>query len=240
MTTGEDRQADLEKIAMALTDAPGVAGFGRLAEAHRSMGNPAEALRIAEAGVAVSPRDAEGRIALALALFDLDRAEQGREALEGLFGESAALAAALPMAMELPEDLEEPVADSELELAFAQAESDREEMFDVNRVAQEAMRLQELDEPEADLFSPEDHPAFATETMAGLLERQGDVAGAESIRSTLDGGSSAASGITDAAEVLNAVPHVPSDASDGADAARSARIVATLERWLQNLQRGVA
>lgn len=77
-------------------------------------------------------------------------------------------------------------------------------------------------------------PAFATRTMAGLLERQGDSDRADSIRGVL--GQSAPLEM-DAAEA-------PADGADSASAAKDVayreRVVATLEKWLHNIGRGTA
>ena len=106
------------------------------------------------------------------------------------------------------------VSQDELDSAFAGAEPELENVMDADRVAQEAMRAAELDAPEIPVT---DRATFATETMAGLLASQGDEAGASQIRAGLglegapEGG--APSGDPDRRETL-----------------------ATLERWLSNLQ----
>ncbi len=86
-----------------------------------------------------------------------------------------------------------------------------------------------LDAPE-DPFEADSHAAFTTETMADLLESQGDPAAAAAVR--------------------DAMPALPEPAVDAVEAwvepsrdypaAEQQRILATLERWLQNIQRGVA
>ena len=111
--------------------------------------------------------------------------------------------------------------DSELDGAFESAESQREEMLDVNQVAQEAIRFEELGAPET-LFSPEEHPNFATETMAELLERQGDPGAAARIRVTLG------------EPALGSAPGPAAEVVDGPRAARQ-RIIVVLERWLEHI-----
>jgi hypothetical protein len=106
------------------------------------------------------------------------------------------------------------VSESELEQAFETAAPEREQMFDADRVAQAAIRQAERDLA-AETGPAEVGAAFRTRTLADLLERQGDAAGASQIRSQL-----------------------------GAPAARPAprggrrQVMATLERWLENLRRG--
>jgi hypothetical protein len=89
-------------------------------------------------------------------------------------------------------------------------------VIDADRVAEQALREAELGP--ADEISPPgaaDSP-FATRTMAELLERQGDRAGAERIRSRLGRSREAPAGAS---------------ASD-----RRGRVVRELERWLANLR----
>jgi hypothetical protein len=85
-------------------------------------------------------------------------------------------------------------------------------MRDANEVAFEAMRAVELDLPE---LAP-----FQTQTMAALLERQGDHAGARAIREALE-------------------RSAPRDAVRGVERRRDDRI-RTLERWLERTRRGTA
>ena len=101
-------------------------------------------------------------------------------------------------------------AEAEFERAFAVAEPELAEMITPDSVAEEAALA--VDAP------PEEHGplassgAFATRTMAELLEKQGDRRGAERIRAVLD----------EAAE----------------SAARGdASVIAVLERWLDNARR---
>jgi hypothetical protein len=93
-------------------------------------------------------------------------------------------------------------------------------------------------------------PLFRTATMAELLARQGDVEGAEAIRRELartpaapaGQGAAAPLGAVDAAVVPGpaAAPRREAGSGEPLDAARQTRILATLERWLQNIQRGPA
>lgn len=117
------------------------------------------------------------------------------------------------------------IADHEIERAFETAETNPDEMVDANDIAEQAMEAAlgpaETDEPEAG-FAPTRHPTYATETMADLLERQGDADGAHAIRSRLE-----------PATQPGPLPEVAA-----MDVAQDQ--LRTLERWLQNIRRGVA
>jgi hypothetical protein len=121
------------------------------------------------------------------------------------------------------------ISELELEAAFEAARPERERMRDADQVAHEAMRASGTDEPELDAAPEPDAeeleprsdlpPSFATATMAELLERQGDVAGASRIRAG-----------------LAAARPTP------APSARPSRqqVIATLESWLHNVRRSRA
>jgi len=146
-------------------------------------------------------------------------------------------------------------------LGHAQAESHAEEMYSPNTTAERVLEAEapvdaELEavgslevgmddgevEGEEDDFDFASSQTFTTRTMAGLLERQGDRGRADSIREVLgrSGGpkSHASEPRMDAAEALasEGLHRAPSKA----DEAERARVLATLERWLHNLGRGVA
>ena len=107
------------------------------------------------------------------------------------------------------------ITDDELELAFADAEPELEQMRDADDVAQEAMlEADRALEAEGAVAPDEVGENFATETMANLLERQGDESGAERIRAAL----------------------VP--AAEAPAPSRRVDALATLERWLENLRGG--
>ncbi len=172
------------------------------------------------------------------------------------------------------------VGDAEIDAAFDEAEARPEEMHSPNRMAEsildaeapfeeeprveaddtdaadDALGAEPGHEPERGEYDVASSGAFATHTMAGLLEQQGDHEGARSIRTALDDGpamhasGSAAVASPEALEptgeprAMDAAEAVdPSRAEQGADtrdAADRARVLATLERWLHNVQRGVA
>jgi hypothetical protein len=123
-----------------------------------------------------------------------------------------------------PAEFSEGVSDQELERAFETAEPELDGMLHADRVAQIAMR--EADEALAAELAPgEVGTAFETQSMADLLERQGDAASAGRIRARL------------------AQPLEPAPVAVGAKGARTGRpgrqqVIATLERWLENLRGG--
>lgn len=183
------------------------------AEGERRAGRLEQARALADAALRADSRHPTAYVVHALVLIDsgdLVAAHRGLEAaFESLGGELRVDA--------LPEG--GPLADAELESAFEQAESDVSEMQDANHVAAAALRLVERGEPEGiDLAAP-DSP-FATETVAELLEHQGQSERARDVRSA-----ARARGRFREAKL---------------DEAQRERVVATLSRWLENLRRRTA
>jgi len=192
------------------------------AEAERRAGRPEPARRLAEAGLMDEPHHLEGRAVLALACLDLGDVEGARRALEPAL---AGLAVSAPAPLEVGSALEgEPfpvqsdplldLAENEVEHAFAHAESEEVEVWTTDRVAEAALRAVEAGRPEGVALEAPASP-FATETVATLLERQGDAERARAIRRTLE------------REVAEA-SLVPEERK---------RWIGTLERWLDNLRR---
>lgn len=107
------------------------------------------------------------------------------------------------------------VSEGELDRAFEGAEPVADELIDVNHVAQQVLREADR-EPEDVELGP--HSAFATRTMAELLERQGDAEGASRIRAAL-------------------APDDPAGEAAGERRPGREEIIATLETWLENLRR---
>lgn len=106
----------------------------------------------------------------------------------------------------------EPIAsvdEGELDRAFAAAEPDLAQMITPDSVAEEAMLFADAPEERSPLAAS---GAFATRTMAELLERQGDRRGAARIRAALG-------------------------EPGGMDVAPDAAVIAVLERWLENARR---
>lgn len=207
----------IELLEATVAGDPGSSAFPALAEAYRRAGRSADAERVAREGLVRKPGSLPGVLALVLVLLDTGRAGEARRILERAAAEVLAEGAP-PRAPDGALDLDGDVSDAELDLAFAGAETDRDEVLDADRVALEAMRGSGLEAPE-DVAAVPGAP-FETRTMADLLERQGDAAGAARIRDALSAPGRAAD------------PEPPGEAAPGD------RIVATLERWLENLRRG--
>ena len=116
----------------------------------------------------------------------------------------------------------EGVSDQELDHAFEAAEPETDQMLDADRVAQLAMR--QADEALGEDLAPDEvGTSFVTRTMADLLERQGDEAGAERIRAGLADGADAAP-----------LEHPMSESRPSRQ-----QVISTLERWLGNLRGGI-
>jgi hypothetical protein len=217
-------QAETREIARleALLGAdPAGGAFPALAEANRRAGRAEEAERVAREGLRRRPELLAGRVALALALLDQERVEEARlelqRVLEDVPDHPVALAALAERAGGASPDSLEALGDAEIDGAFAEAETALGELVDANELAARAVRAADLDEPEGLLGAGAESP-FATRTVADLLERQGHPADAEALRRQL-----ARRGDEPAASL-------PAEA-------RREELIATLERWLENLRR---
>ncbi len=205
---------------------PAIASF---AEAHRRAGDPDKALALADQGLASQPDLVAARIAKALALLDLMRAEDARAELE----EVLRLVGDHPVAQTLLDEsftASTPEAGSdelgsfneaELDDAFRGAEPLRDEMVSANDFAEAALHtIDDEPDPEAEPFLPfrpaSDSP-YATATVADLLDEQGHVDDARDLRQDL--------------HLSSAPPESRFEASG------EGRILTTLERWLDNLRR---
>lgn len=233
---------EIEALEARVAADPGAAGFATLVEVYRRLGRLDDARRVAAAGLALRPDDTRGRLALGLTLLDLGETEGARGEFEHAM---AALAADELGALPLGGDPEvafdgsrarssdgptEGVADAELDAAFEGAEALRDEMLDANQLAEEAMRQGRLDAPEG--FKLDATSTFATETMARLLDTQGDAQAADAIRERIGANAPAeplrgAAGASPAGEV----------AAEGLGGTPPDRVLAVLESWLDNLQR---
>lgn len=221
-THSEAQQAmeEVERLERLGAGDPRSPAFPALAEAHRRAGRPEVALKIAEEGLRHQPGLVAGHMAVSLALLDLGRTDELRSRLARVLAEVPDHALATRVRAELPGPPEadvEPLAgidERELENAFDDAEAERDEMIDANHVAAATLRAVEEEGPEGVLGSQGGSP-FVTETMAGLLEQQGDVEGARAMRRAL--------------APRRPEPRLEDD--------RRERVVATLERWLENLRR---
>jgi hypothetical protein len=163
------------------------------------------------------------------------------------------------------EGLSDGVEDSEIDQAFAQAESQPEEMISANRMAEQVLldhapvleeestagqgeeELTPVDAEESE-FAPSSSPIFHTQTMANLLEQQGDHQGAREIRDSLDESESGFEPLEASDVLLDAMEgeatmdaaEVPEEIPEAAVSGRERKgdALATLESWLHNLRRG--
>ncbi len=188
------------------------ADFALTAERQRREGALAEAEQLLRSGLDAQPDSAEGALVLALVLLDGDRGEEAREVLERCAEASRDRVAA--DSLDTGEVFTDRVSESELDSAFESAETNREEMFDADAIAQRAMRETESDFSD-ELTSPTS--SFATRTVAELLEKQGDDRGASRIRAIVDS---------------------PAGTQPGAANSRDRhdQTIQQLERWLVNLR----
>ncbi len=129
---------------------PTIAAF---AEAHRRAGDPDKALRLADEGLAAQPDLVAARVARALALLDLGRAEDARRDLEAVLR----IVADHPVARALVESPTGAAAEresfgdfdeNELDRAFVAAEPETDQMVSANDFAEAAIHAID-DEPES-------------------------------------------------------------------------------------------
>lgn len=212
-----ERIAELER---AVADDPAADGFAALAELHRRAGQLEAAERIVTRGLAEAPDSLDGRAVLALILADAGRDTDLRRTLEKWAERAVATARAA-------ESAGESLSLCEIDRAFDAAEPDVDEMITPDTVAEEAALR--ADGPLA-LENPlEWGGAFATRTMADLLERQGDHEGAARIRARLG---EAATG-----SPASGRPEPDSETSAPDANPQVMATIAVLERWLQNARR---
>jgi hypothetical protein len=203
-------------MANARTSDSDSAALAARAERLRRTGEPERARELASAAVECAVPHPAARFAYVLALVDCGDLVGAHRALEAAYeafgGEVASLDEEQPAPLAA-------LADDELEDAFDAAEAQRDEMHDANHVAAAALELVEDGVPEGvDLTSAES--PFATETVANLLERQGQRDRADEVRA--------------AARMRGQFRE------QRLDEARRERVVATLTRWLDNLRRRTA
>jgi hypothetical protein len=111
------------------------------------------------------------------------------------------------------------ISERELERAFEDAHPETDRMLDADSVAQTAMRQADRLLDTDDEFE-EVGEEFQTATMAELLERQGDPSGASRIRAALG------------------APKPPPARPPASSPPSLQEMIATLERWLENLRGG--
>ena len=194
---------------------PGCAEFPALAEAERRAGRLEEALEVAEKGLRATPDRLAGRVALGLILLDLGKQEAAKGELAKIF-----------------ENMPSP-SEAATEVSTGKpAESRRGTTHRAGARTKGSL---------ANRASPVELPvgegsAFRTRTMARLLESQGDRSRAEAI---LDGLDSPPVAPDDQAVGVGALLLDPgADASVRIACGSDEGAAETLERWLQNVQRG--
>lgn len=163
----------------------------------------------------------EKAVSRCLELLESGAVDAVRLELMALVSRSPAGVDALPTGTEFSD----PMSDDELDQAFAEAESQTDDMVSANTVAKIAM--DQADRSLAGQLGPEElGSSFATESMAELLEQQGNVESARRIRASLAQAAAANDDVLAPAEAL---------CFDEATPSRQ-RPLATLERWLGNLR----
>jgi hypothetical protein len=219
--------------------------FAVAAEQRRREGDASAAVALAEQGLTRLPNSAQGRVALALALLDAGEPARAKQELERLLESRGvrtpdAPRPAVESVVPLPQassTFEDAVADHEIEDAFADAETNPDEMMDANAVVERTLRGEAVDAIEA--FDVSEHPTYATQTMASLLEKQGRPAAATALRTSL-GDTGAPGDSTPGRDGAAAHAGESAQSVAGADATslERRRRIATLETWLHNIQRG--
>lgn len=217
-------EADVGRLEAVVRGDPGAAAFPALAEAHRRAGRAPAAEEVARAGLARRPDSLAGRVALGLALLDQGRLDAARAELERVLcavPDHPLAAAALETSGAARPSWEPPppptpasadlldIGDPEIDAAFDLAAAAPDELITADSVAESALRAAGLEGPEEPDGDAQDALPVASRTLADLLERQGHEADARSMRAALD------------------------EPSPG----ERERILATLERWLDNLRR---
>ena len=211
----------LEDLGRAVAQDPGDPDFSVFAELLRRAGRLDEAEAVVTEGLLASPDSLAGRCALLLILDDRGHHEQLRGRLEAWTQEAVrerlpgvAPTLSAPGVEEGPD-----LSEHEFEQAFSSAEPELDAMVTPDSVAEEAALG--VDGGYATHSPLEENPAFATQTMAELLERQGDAAGAARIRALLG----------------EPEPEAEDARQEPPERSPSGDLVATLERWLSNAKR---
>ena len=276
-TSQSDNQAFAELESLVEAD-PGSSEFPRLVEAYRRAGQVEHAHRLAQRGLEASPERLGGRVALALCLIDMSELSEASQELARILEnvpevpsgrlsafESPAtdhpawarpLARPSPISGSMaPNETPSELASEEIDRAFATAAPDPDGMLDAVEAAEVNLDTVSTIDERGD-FAPASSPVFATETMAGLLERQGDRESAEEIRDELR--EAAEPDFSTSLEPDPELEHAPEPEPEAVvaiasedpapdpvslldeSAARRGRISATLEGWLDNIRKEVA
>lgn len=205
---------DIERFEAVVGSDSGAAAFPALAEAHRRDGRPEEAERVARGGLERRPDALAGRVALGLALLDLGRVDEARAELERVL-------TSVP---------DHPLALAGLEASDVPVPAvHSDEPFDA------ALDGGEIDAAFADA-RPEEDQMISADSVAARAIRAAELGDPE--------------GFTDEAANIPIATHTVANLLErqghthDADAMRATlhggnhdRVVATLERWLDNLRR---
>lgn len=214
-------QGEMKRLEALGADRPDSPGIAALAEARRRDGDAAEALRLAEDGLASQPELVAARVARALALLDLKRPGEARLELERVLEAvpDHPIANTLvddPRAVRAPDPLPE-LAEDELDEALDLAQPETDQMHSTDSYAAAAIQAAEQEdepvEPGLVPFEPSGDSPYATATIAGLLDDQGHGHEADAIRRGLE-----------------TPPTARSEEQGGI-------VLSTLERWLDTLRR---
>jgi hypothetical protein len=183
----------------------------------------------AEESAGAAGRDRK-RIERALALLDAGKIDQAREELRDALYAPVVLAPPYspiaPSRTASSNAFDHVLADDELDLAIASAETNPDEMLSANTVVAETLASHDSVVPDAS-FDFSEHPTYATRTMAELLEGQGRRVEADRVRARMP-----------RVEDTGRMP-LGSTPTFGVGDAERLRIVATLESWLHNIRRGM-
>ena len=233
-SSGQDYDVDRLEAQVALD--PGCADYPALAEVLRRRGEVERALGVAQAGVAAAPDRLAGRVALGLALWDAGLESEARQALIRVLEPA--------LAPHRVGEIDEPAAEQGIEAALKEASPRVDE-----RASADQAKRRDLDDnwsfqgdgpPKSTARKPKRTRAqktppsglFRTATMADLLDRQGDRAGAESIRREL----ASVRNVGDLADYTDAGAKPEEGVALGSEGTND-RTIEKLERWLRNLQR---
>ena len=185
-------------------------------EAARQSDRPDEARQIAKKALQAAPDGHPARVALALALMDLSDEIGAREQLSQYLG---ALLGTVGMGERPPEpSLERPA-----EATLAKSLDLPDQMEDETASPVSASRRKPAAGSHSG-FPLDSTSSFTTQTMAGLLDRQGDHKRADVIRERLDERVRQDRGAGEAAPALEEEPD-------------SRRVIETLNAWLHNIDR---
>ena len=234
--TSSGHEYDVDRLEAQVALDPGCADYPALAEVLRRRGEVQRALGVAEAGLAAAPDRLAGRVALGLALLDAGLESKARQALIRVLEPALA-----PHRIGMDPD------------ASAESGTDPVLKEDPPRVEERASADQTtLREPDGNWPLGGDQPSkstprkprrtpaqktppsglFRTATMADLLDRQGDRAGAEAIRREL----ASVRNVGDLADYPGAGDK-PKEISALDPRGEDDRTIEKLERWLRNLKR---